>query len=162
MKPLDVIMAKKAHLKRLSNKKGATGELAVIETIDSWIPRPKGSKLKLLLNELSKTGVSVKWSSFDAIDIPQPINFEDPAVIQHYLPKMLFIEIKTANQKRVKSGFDGFFFALTENEISAAEQLGDRYRVALFNAKSNELLLTSVADIVARAKSKTWQVSVQL
>ena len=44
---------------------------------------------------------------------------------------MVFIEIKTSSHTRVKKGFREFFLALTENEISAAEQLGSRHRVAL-------------------------------
>ncbi|GAB3836001.1 hypothetical protein GCM10028821_33690 [Hymenobacter jeollabukensis] len=75
---------------------------------------------------------------------------------------MVFIEIKTANQARVKDDFSGFFFALTESEIAAAEALGTRHRVALFNNITGAALLTSVADIMARAKSSSWQVSVQL
>jgi len=75
---------------------------------------------------------------------------------------MCFIEIKSANQSRVKPGFNGFFFALTESEISAADQLKERHRVALYNKVTGEVLLTSVTEILARAKSSTWQVSVQL
>ena len=157
----EVIAARKAHLNRLANQGGAAGETEAIVGMD-WLPRPRGREMSLLLNELSKTGISVKRSSFDAIAMPQPIKFKDPAVIQCHLEQMVFIEIKTANQSRVMPGFDRFFFALTENEISAAEQLGDRYRVALFNRRTKETLLTTVADIVARAKSTTWQVSVQL
>ncbi|RQQ15535.1 hypothetical protein DF107_09070 [Burkholderia stagnalis] len=75
---------------------------------------------------------------------------------------MMFIEIKTANQKRVRSGFTGFFFALTEGEIAASEVLKERHCVALYNKLSNELLMTSVPAILARAKSMNWQVSIQL
>ncbi len=162
MNPLDLITEKKTHLARLANQRGAAGESSIVETKDNWVPRPRGVKLKRLLNELEKTGVSIKWSSFDAIALSESVDFEKPEKIQRYLPEMVFIEIKTANQDRVKPGFKGFFFAITENEIHAADQLGHRYRVALFNAKSGEIVLTSVAEILARSKSMTWQVSVQL
>ena len=157
----EVVAARRKHLNRLSNQGGADGESVAIETM-GWLPRPTGRGMRRLLNELKKTGISIKWSSFDAIAMSQPIDFTDPAVIQHHLPEMVFIEIKTANQDRVRPDFGGFFFALTENEISADEQLGDRYRVALFNRRTEEILLTTVADIAARARSTTWQVSVQL
>ena len=67
-----------------------------------------------------------------------------------------------ANQTRVQPGFKGFFFALTESEIAAAERLGSRHRVALFNNSTGELLITSVPEIISRAKSMNWQLSVQL
>ena len=75
---------------------------------------------------------------------------------------MCFVEIKSANQARVKPGFSGFFFALTESEIVAAEALGKRHLVALYNKLTGELCLTSVPEILARAKSSNWQLSVQL
>jgi diketogulonate reductase-like aldo/keto reductase len=75
---------------------------------------------------------------------------------------MIFIEIKTSNQPRVKAGFEGFFFALTESEIAAADQLGQRHKVSLFNRLSGELPITSVSEILDRSKSLNWQVSVQL
>lgn len=62
----------------------------------------------------------------------------------------------------MKPGFAGFFFALTEGEMAAAEALGSRHRVALFNKLTGELKLSSVQDILARARSSNWQLSVQL
>jgi hypothetical protein len=82
--------------------------------------------------------------------------------VRALLPQIAFIEIKTANQTRVQPGFAGFFFALTESEISAAELLGVRHRVALFNNLIGELLMSPVPDILARTRSMTWQLSVQL
>lgn len=58
--------------------------------------------------------------------------------------------------------FGGFFFALTEGGINAGQQLGERHKVALHNTNSGEVLITSVAEIRSRARSMTWQVSVQL
>ena len=162
MKPLDLLAAKRTHLTRLANQRGASGEAAVIASMENWTARPKGAGLKILLGELLKTGVEIRASSFDAISLPAPIDFKDAAQVSHALPSMVFIEIKTANQKRVKPGFHGFFFALTESEIAAAEQLGDRHRVALYNAATFELVLTSVSEIIGRARSMTWQLSVQL
>jgi hypothetical protein len=82
--------------------------------------------------------------------------------VRAMLPSMIFIEIKSASQERVKEGFGGLFFVLTVGEINAAEQLGERHRVALHNTNSGEVLMTSVAEILSRARSMTWQVSVQL
>jgi hypothetical protein len=84
------------------------------------------------------------------------------ASITRWLPDMTFIEVKTANQKRVQPDFSGFFFALTEKEIQAYEVLGDRHCVVLFNAATEQMHRTSVAAILGRARSATWQVSVQL
>ena len=164
MTPLELIQSKRAHVARLANQRGAEGEQASLEDMKHWIPRPSGAGLKILLEELRATGKEIKRSSFDALHIPNnpDLNFLDPAAVRLALPTIEFIEIKTANQTRVKPGFAGFFFALTESEIAAAEALGLKHRVALYNKATSELHLTSVPEILARAKSSTWQLSVQL
>jgi len=148
----------------LANQRGAAGEAVALAEMDHWIERPSGSNLKLLLSELRETGVNIKGSSFDAIWLlgSVHIDFSNPAEVRAALPRMTFIEIKSASQARVKPGFAGFFFALTENEIDASEALGHRHRVALYNKITGELLLTSVSEILARTKSSNWQLSVQL
>ncbi len=164
MNPIEVIEAKRRHLARLANQRGASGELSALAEMENWVPRPRGIGLKVLLAALEETGVVIKGSSFDAIAVPvtESINFTDPASVRAALPNMTFIEIKTANQERVRPGFTGFFFALTEGEIAASEALGSRHRVALYNKLSGELLLTSVPEILTRTKSTNWQLSVQL
>ena len=162
MKPLEIIAGKKAHLDRLSNQQGAAGEAELVEAMDGWVPRPKGRSLKILLNELQKIGISIKWSSFDAIYLSTIVNFDNVEDVRSQIHDMIFIEIKTANQARVQPGFGGFFFAVTENEIEAADQLKERHRVALYNKKTGELLITSVPEIINRARSTNWQVSLQL
>lgn len=164
MSLIEVIKAKRAHLARFANQSGAAGELSALAEMASWGSRPKGKALQVLLASLRDTGISIKASSFDAIAFPPncKVDFTDPKSVAAALPGMCFIEIKSASQSRVKPNFDGFFFALTENEISAADQLGDRHRVALYNKVSGTVFLTSVADILARARSSTWQLSVQL
>lgn len=162
MTPLEVIAAKREHLARLANTAGAAGEQQAIHSAESWVPRPRGAALRMLLEELAASGIVIKPSSFDALALPVPLDLTDREQVRNHLDTITFVEIKTANQPRVQPGFGGFFFALTESEIAAADQLGDRHRVALFNKNSGELLLTSVAEILARTKSMNWQVSVQL
>jgi hypothetical protein len=164
MKPLDLIKAKRQHAARLANQRGAAGELGALGEMANWVPRPRGPGLKVLLSLLRESGVVIKGSSFDAIALPPPqaLDFSDRKSVQAALPSMVFIEIKTANQERVGADFSGYFFALTEGEITASDALGDRHRVALFNKRTEVLVLTSVPEILARAKSTNWQVSVQL
>lgn len=162
LKPLEVIAAKRDHLARLANKGGSSGEQHALLIMDRWIARPKGSALRILLEELAVDGVKIRASSFDALALPTMMDFSDRSQVQLHLPAITFIEIKTANQPRVQPGFKGFFFALTESEIAASEQLGQRHRVALFNKLTGELVLTSVPEILARTKSLNWQLSVQL
>lgn len=161
MTPAEVIALKRAHLARFANQSGAAGEQAALLAM-SWMPRPKGPELKTLLAELAAAGVTIKASSFDAIASPNELDFSDPEAVRSALPSLTFIEVKTANQSRVRENFVGFFFALTENEIVAAEALGERHRVALFNNLTGEMVLTSVPEIIGRTKSMTWQLSVQL
>ncbi len=164
MTPLELIQSKRAHVARLANQRGAAGEQSSLADMEHWIPRPSGAGLKVLLEELRIAGKAIKGTSFDALHIPgvKKLNFLDPVAVRAALPNIDFIEIKSASQARVKPGFAGFFFALTESEISASEVLGARHRVALYNKATGEIQLTTVPDILARAKSSTWQLSVQL
>lgn len=164
MKPIEVIVAKRQHLLRLANQKGAAGELSALDEMENWIPRPRGEGLKTLLRALDDKGIVIKASSFDAIALPDSshIDFTDPQAVKAALPTMTFVEIKTANQKRVAADFSGFFFALTESEIAASEALGHQHKVALFNKMTGNIKMTSVVEIVASAKSTNWQLSVQL
>jgi hypothetical protein len=160
--PFEIIAAKRAHLARLANSNGAVGETSVLLTMAHWTPRPKGAALRQVLDELAREGILIKPSSFDAIAAIGLLDFSDPDQLSEQLSLATFIEIKTANQARVKPGFSGFFFAITESEIAAAEALGNRHRVALFNNLTQELLLTSVPELLERARSTNWQLSVQL
>jgi hypothetical protein len=164
MKPIEVIEAKRQHLRRLATQSGAAGELGLLSGMSNWIARPRGKGLSVLLNALRASGVTIKGSSFDAIAMSQPgaLDFTNDIAVQTALPDMVFIEIKTASQQRVGTDFSGFFFALTESEITAAEVLGPRHRVALYNKLTGHMMLTSVPEIVSRAKSTNWQLSVQL
>lgn len=162
MKPMDLITSRRVHLARFSNRSGAEGERTAALIQSDWTERPRGAALAALLAALKRDGVVLKASSFDALATPSPLDFTDQDRLRSQLALTTFIEIKTANQTRVKPGFAGFFFALTEAEIQAADQLGDRHRVALFNKLTDELLLTSVAEILSRSRSTNWQVSVQL
>lgn len=152
-----MIKLKKVHLTRFANQNGAIGESESVESQINWLPRPKGVQLKNLLTVLENNGIYIKGSSFDALSIHENVNidFNNKESIENSLDDITFIEIKTANQDRVKEDFSGFFFALTESEIHAAEILGNKYIVAFFNKKTSEILLTSVPEIIRRSKSMT-------
>jgi hypothetical protein len=164
LKPIEVIEAKRQHLARLANQRGAAGEIGAVAEMANWVPRPRGPGLKILLAALCDAGIIVKRASFDAVALPQmeQLDFTDLEAVKAALPGMVFIEIKTANQARVGSDFSGFFFALTEGEIAASEALGSRHRVVLYNKLTGDISMTSVPEIIARAKSTNWQLSVQL
>lgn len=162
MTPLELIMARQRHLNRFASEGGVQGERNAILLNAAWTPRPKGEQLRILLDALLRIGKPIKASSFDALAVPDCVNLSDPTSVEAHLTEITFIEIKTANQPRVKPGFRGFFFALTENEIAASAALGNQHCVALFNSITNEIMLTSVAEIVNRSSSRTWQLSLQL
>ena len=130
-----------------------------------WIQRPNGgAQLRVLRAALDETGIAIKGSSFAVIAMPSAaqIDVSNATEVRAALPNMCFVEIKTASQSRVKPGFDGFFFALTESEIVAAQILGMRHWAARYNELTGETLLTSILEILTRKKSSTWQLSVQL
>jgi hypothetical protein len=160
--PLEIVAEKRVHLDRLATQGGSSGEVAAIAASLNWIPRPRGVHLRALLTALTRAGTPIKGTSFDAIAYEGSLDFENSEAIDAAASKMTFIEIKAANQSRVRPGFGGFFFAITESEIAASDALGVRHRVALYNRTTGELLITSVPEILSRAKSTTWQVSVQL
>ncbi len=161
---ITLIRSKRAHVDRLSSQHGIAGETAAIVQDGTWLPRPKGPALRTLIAALAADGTPIKPSSFDAIAVPADlkIDLSDPAAVKAGLPRLTFVEIKTANQPRVRDDFSNYFFALTENEIEAAAILGTRHCVALFNKISGRMLITSVPQLLTRARSTTWQVSIQL
>jgi len=164
MKPREMLEIRRAHISRFSNISGMDGESSAVDSRANWINRPSGTELKNIITALNRERIHIKKSCFDAIEILNcaTINFLDVDDICNNILNMVFIEIKTSNQKRVKPDFSGFFFALTEAEIVAAELLGDRFRVALFNNITKVILLTTVTNIIKRSKSMNWQLSVQL
>lgn len=162
---IDFLNLKREHIRRLANQKGAAGEAEALAMNPHFVPRPKGEGLKNLMVALAESGTSIRKSSFDAIALPagtDAVDFLNRQALGRLLPQMVFIEIKTSNQSRVREDFSGFFFAFTEGEIAAAEALGARHRVMLLNRATGGMLLTSVPEIFARARSTNWQVSVQL
>jgi len=164
MDAVTLLALKREHLKRLTNQKGAAGERAVLGANAHFIPRPTGKALANLLTVLAETGVRIKRTSFDAIALPEPmiVDYFDTEQLRKIVDLMTFIEIKTANQGRVRADFSGYFFAFTEGEIEAAEALGNRHKVMLNNNLTGETLLSSVPELLVRARSTTWQLSIQL
>jgi hypothetical protein len=160
----ELINLRRQHLVRLGNQNGAAGEATVLAETTGYLPRPTGQAAKNLLATLSESGIVIKLASFDAIALPEGsvVDLLNVDSIRQNLTNMTFIEIKTANQARVRADFGGFFFAFTEGELLASEALGDRHKVLLVNKATGTVLLTSVPEILARAKSMNWQVSVQL
>lgn len=160
----ELVELRRSHLTRFANSNGATGEAMIVTEQFGYIKRPRGPLAKILLAALNEAGHSIKLSSFDAIALPHgmTVDFADINSVRSGLPNMVFIEIKTASQARVKEDFSGFFFAFTEGELLAAESLGERHKVLLVNKTTGGMLLTSVAEILERSKSRNWQVSVQL
>lgn len=166
MSQLELIESKRAHIARFSSENGISGERSLLDSQALWIKRPKGKEIKNLLAALKLfEGIEIKASSFDFVSFPEnvTIDFSDVSSLSAILKSLTFIELKTCNQKRVTTpDFKNFFFAITENEITAAELLGDRHKVVLHNKKTGDMLVTTVHEIINRASSKNWQLSVSL
>lgn len=159
-----LLAARHVHRERLSNRTGAHGESEVVAIHNRFLPRPKGADLARLLAALKETGITIKKSSFDAIAVPDGIevDFTSPASLQAAVSLMTFIEIKTSTQERVGPNFENFLFSFPECEILAAEVLGDRHQVLLYNKLNGIHLFSTVPALLARARSKTWQLTTQL
>ncbi len=161
---IDILRLRKEHVNRLSNTSGSKGEDLAIQKNQQWFERPKAKELNNLLTLLSESGINIKRTSFDAIELPVGVSIDFSCLnsIRAALPLMTFIEIKTTNKESVKEDFTGYFFAFTEGELHAAEQLGERHKVALVNKRTDNIVMSSIPELLARAKSMNWQVSVQL
>lgn len=131
----ELIEMRREHVLRFANKNGAAGEAMIVSDQSGYVRRPKGPLAKNLLTALKEAGHEIRLSSFDAIALPpgRSVDLANIESIRECLPEMVFVEIKTANQPRVKEDFTGFFFAFTEGELLAAETLGDRHKVLLVN-----------------------------
>ncbi|MEH0788922.1 hypothetical protein [Vibrio alginolyticus] len=159
----DILNLRKEHLNRLSNYYGASGEKLAIGVHSNWIERPKGHELTNILSVLAEHKIVIKRTSFDAIAIPCiEIDLNSCDSIREHINSFIFIEIKTTSKASVREDFSGYFFAFTENELNAAEQLGDRHRVALVNKRTERILITSVPELLARARSTNWQLSINI
>lgn len=162
----ELIESKKEHLERFSSKNGVSGERLLLDSEALWIKRPKGKEMANLLATLKQVeGIEIKPTSFDFILIPEnvKVDFSDLISLANGIKCLTFIELKSCNQKRVTTpDFKGFFFAITENEMRAAQLLGDRHKVILHNKKTGDKLVTSVHEIISRASSMNWQMSVNL
>lgn len=166
MSLLKLIESKRAHIARYSSENGILGERSSLDSQALWIKRPKGKEMKNLLAALKQfENIEIKASSFDFISIPEnvSVDFSDVSSLSDILKSLTFIELKTCNQKRVTTpDFKNFFFAITENEIIASELLGDRHKVVLHNKITGHKLVTTIPEIINRANSKNWQLSVSL
>jgi hypothetical protein len=164
MGAVDLLRLRREHVDRLAATSGAAGEIAAATVVLAWIPRPKGADLKRLIATLADEGIEIQGSAFDFIAVPEGVvvDLKQTDSIRAALPRLTFIEVKTANSARVLPGFKNFFFALTEKEILASDALGSQHVVVLFNKATEEMLYTSVQAILSQSRSTNWQVSVQL
>lgn len=159
-----LVRDRRAHLHRLASSGGAAGELFMRSAGKNWIPRPRGKQMDALMNALERSATPIARTSFDFIELPLKCDLDLASETSwfQWLPQLVFVELKTSNQSRVTADFEGFFFSLTEKEIAAFELLRERHVVVLYNAVTGVELRTSVPALVARARSATWQLSVQL
>lgn len=161
-----LLAGRKRRLRRMANQRGASGERLILSAhgYQNLVPRPSGPAMTAILKALEMEGTKIKRTSFDAI-LLRPDAKPDFSTIESAAAAIegaIFLEIKATTRANVADDFTGFFFAVTEGEMQAAERLGRRHRVVLYNQLTGKTLETTVSDILARAKSATWQLSVQL
>ena len=163
MRHIDELEGKRKKLSKAATTRGSEGEQGAMMLFKNLIDRPKGKDMKNLLQALSQLGLNIKPTSFDKIDSGGiEINFSDVNHLVKILSQITFIEVKSTDRKSIPEDFSGYFFALTENEIDASIILGDRYKVLLINKVTGYSKWTTVKALLERAKSKTWQVSLNL
>lgn len=160
---------KKPHQNRSSTTSGIAGEKELLEKHPDWVSRPTGQGMKNLLCALSEElNINIKGTSFDflsreKLDKNTKLNFKSIEDLKEIVRLLVFVEVKTTKRDNIKSpDFKGYFFGITENEISAANQLGDSYVFYLYHRKKHWLLKTSLQEILNRATSLNRTISVNL
>ncbi|WP_425628645.1 hypothetical protein [Vibrio neptunius] len=100
---IDILRLRKEHVNRLSNTSGSQGEDLAIQKNQQWLEKPKAKELNNLLTLLSESGIHIKRTSFDAIELPVGVSIDFSCLnsIRAALPLMTFIEIKTTNKESV-------------------------------------------------------------
>ena len=145
---------------------GALGERTL--TQGTRLPRPKGFELRNLLRAMDDLGYpDIPSTGFDAVDIPQEAHeagftFASERMVLEWCEHFRFVEIKTCTQERVDDGFGRFMFSFPAAEILAAEILGDRYLVVLYNSLTGQIREASIPELLSQTSSQAWQLTVQL
>ena len=152
----------------LSTTTGASGERKIASGNSRRVPRPSGTALTHLLEVMANLGYpGIPPTGFDAVELPQEaceegFSFSSPELVLKWSEHFIFVEIKTCTQERVDEGFGRFLFSFPEVEIRAAEILGERHIVLLYNQLTGQTLRTCIPELLGRASSKVWQLTVQL
>lgn len=150
------------------NTTGARGERRIVQVHPHRVKRPNGHGLQFLLNAMADIGYpDIPPTGFDAVDIPQEAHeggftFSSNRMVREWCEHFRFVEVKTCTQERADDGFGRFLFGFPYAEIRAAEILGDRYIVVLYNSLTGQIRESSLPDLLGRASSKAWQLTVQL
>jgi len=129
--------------------------------------RPTGDGLRNVLAAMEEIGFpGLPSTGFDKIEVPREagphFTFESEVMVRRWCEEFLFIEVKTCTQIRADESFGNFLFSFPETEIRAAELLGDRYVVILYNKLTEKTLRTSIPELIARTSSTAWQLTLQL
>jgi hypothetical protein len=125
--------------------------------------------LDLKREVLRRLGVAeAKPQSFDAVRTGSPTELVTGLSLDAEMPGLQLIEMKTTLRPIWDVRLEGFFFGVTESEMSLAERLGDRYLFAFvvlnrLNAYGKEFFVLLTRDqLEARIRSKRVQYQVTL
>ena len=130
-------------------------------------PRPKGEGLRIVLEAMADIGFEdIPPTGFDAIDVPleagEDFTFLSRTQVRRWCDQFVFVEVKTCTQDRADGGFGKFLFTIPVSELRAAEILGDRFIMVLYNQNTGQTLETSAEALLARASSTNWVLQIQL
>lgn len=170
----DIINEKiKARLKKekITTQNGAEGEANFSSIALKLFPeykivrRPVGAARKAFIEVTSELELDIPVTGFDFIGIPTKVNLplNEKEVWTENILDMIFIEVKTSKQTRTKADFSNFLFSITHKEERVAEAVGpEKHRVVLVNSLTGVTCVTSIKELLLRAKSISRQITVQL
>ena len=120
---------------------------------------PVKRKIIELLQEKGEFGIQ----TFDAVMSSSPIEAITESNIEHLLPSLTLVEMKTTRKPIKDESLNGFFFGATEREYDMARALGNRYAFAFIVLNSNNVHGRPFAVLLTldQVKERTRQERIQ-
>jgi hypothetical protein len=152
-------------LKSGRNRRTENAGLAVLlrDARFQYVPRDLKRRM---LEALGAPGAPVQ--AFDAVMTRSP---QDPITLLTLgatIPDVVLVEMKTTRKPIRDESLGGFFFGVTESELTLAERLGDRYYFAFVVLNNDNVfgseffVLLSYEELNRRIRSKRTQFQVTL
>jgi hypothetical protein len=130
-------------------KATASKALALLEQ-QGYARRVSRREKRRIVIDFAATGIPIFGQAFDAI--------------REVDGTMTLVEVKATSSKRAAADFGGHFFSVTTAEILVAQKLRDRYIFAFVNVATSAVMLLTLRELLARARSiyPSWSIRLDI